>query len=463
MHLGVFTLGTGHHVAGWRLQQAEAGAENFTLIEHIAQTAERGKFDLIFFADALNTGPKVHPSVMVRLEPLTLLSALAMRTTHLGLAATASTTYSDPYNLARAFASIDHLSGGRAAWNVVTGAFPEAAANFGHASHPPHAQRYATATEFVKVVKGLWDSWEDDAIIMDKATGQFADTSKMHALDHKGEFFSVKGPLNISRPPQGHPVIIQAGASDAGRELAASIGEIIFAVQQDLATAKTFANGLRAQAKKFGRDPSHMKIMPGVCPIIGSSEADAKAKLAALGEFSDPASALKVLSERLGHDLSSYPLDGPVPELPPSSIMQGHAATLSALARKHNMTLRELRDYAASAMGHRLLLGTPEQIADGLEEWFVAEAADGFNIMPPWFPGAFDDFVDHVVPILQRRGLFRTEYSGHTLRDHLGLPRPPHPTAKTREATGQRHHAPGVRIETFIHVDGAPESPKLAE
>jgi FMN-dependent oxidoreductase (nitrilotriacetate monooxygenase family) len=429
MHLGVFTLGTGHHVAGWRLKEAQAGAENFQLIEQIAQTAERGKFDLIFFADALNTGPKVHPSVMVRLEPLTLLAALAMRTSRIGLAATASSTYSDPYNLARMFASIDHLSGGRAAWNVVTGAFPEAAGNFGHANHPPHDLRYAIATEFVKVVKGLWDSWEDGAIVMNKGNGQFADISKMHELNHKGEYFSVKGPLNVSRPPQGYPVIIQAGASEAGRDLASSIGEVIFAVQQDVGVAKAFADDLRARAAKAGRDPSSMKIMPGVCPIIGSSEADAKAKLTALGEFSDPVSALKVLSERLGEDLSSYSLDGPVPALPQSTVMQGHAVTLSALAKKHNMTLRELRDYAASAMGHRLLLGTPEQIADGLEEWFVAGAADGFNIMPPWFPGAFDDFVDLVVPILQKRGLFRTEYTGHTLRDHLGLSRPPHPAA----------------------------------
>ncbi|HTQ84411.1 MAG TPA: LLM class flavin-dependent oxidoreductase [Pseudolabrys sp.] len=429
MHLGVFILGTGHHVAGWRVDGAEAGAENVSLIVRIAQTAERAKFDLVFFADALNTGPKVHPSVMVRLEPLTLLAALAMKTTHIGLAATASTTYSDPYNLARAFASIDHLSGGRAGWNVVTGAFPEAAGNFGHASHPPHDLRYAIATEFVQVAKGLWDSWEDGAIVMNRATGQFADIAKMHELNHKGQFFSVKGPLNISRPPQGYPVIIQAGASETGKDLAASIAEIVFAVQQDIEVAKAAARDLRARAEKFGRNPQHMKIMPGVCPIIGDSEADAKAKLRKLGEFSDPASALKVLAERLGQDLSSYPLDGPVPELPPSTIMQGHAVTLTALARKHAMTLRELRDYAASAMGHRLLLGTPEQVADGLEEWFVAGAADGFNIMPPWFPGAFDDFVNEVVPILQKRGLFRSEYSGRMLRDHLGLPRPPHPQA----------------------------------
>ena len=333
MHLGVYVMGTGHHVAGWRLPEAQAGAENFPLLLQIAQTAERGKFDLFFLADALNTGPTLHPSILVRLEPLTLLAALAACTSRIGLAATASTTYSEPYNLARAFASIDHISRGRAGWNVVTGAFPEAAANFGHESHPPHAKRYAIAAEFVDVVKGLWDSWEDGAIIMDKAGGRFADLEKMHVLDHKGEFFSVKGPLNISRPPQGHPVIIQAGASDAGRDLAASIAEIVYAVQQEIEPAKELAEDLRARAAKFGRDPNHLKILPGVCPIIGETEADAKRKLAALGEVSDPVAALKVLSDRLGHDLSAFPLDRTRSGLPPSSIMQGHAVTLSALAR----------------------------------------------------------------------------------------------------------------------------------
>jgi FMN-dependent oxidoreductase (nitrilotriacetate monooxygenase family) len=405
MHLGVYVMGTGHHVAGWRMKDAQAGAENLDLLVHAARTAERGKFDLFFLADALNTGPTLHPSILVRLEPLTLLSALAMCTSRIGLAATASTTYTEPYNLARYFASLDHISRGRAGWNVVTGAFPEAAGNFGRDKHPPHEKRYAIAAEFVTVVKGLWDSWEDGAILMDKASGRFADLTKMHTLDHEGEFFNVKGPLNISRPPQGHPVIIQAGASDTGRDLAASIAEVVYAVQQEIEPAKALVDDLRVRAVKFGRNPDHIKVLPGVCPIIGSTEAEAKQKLVELGGFSDPVAALKVLSDRLGHDLSGYPLDGPVPELPPSTVMQGHA------------------------MGHRVLCGTPEMIADGLEEWFVAGAADGFNLMPPWFPGAFDDFVDHVVPILQRRGLFRTEYTGHTLRDHLGLPRPPHPLA----------------------------------
>ncbi len=268
MHLGVMLLAAGNHVAGWRLPEAQAGSENLDLIQHIAQTAERGKFDLIFLADAVNTSPKMHPSMVVRFEPLTLLAALAMTTTRVGLGATASTTYTEPYNLARAFASIDHLSGGRAAWNVVTGAFAEAAANFSRESHPPHEERYAAAAEFVSVMKGLWDSWEDGALVMDKASGTFIDASKMHTLNHQGKFFHVKGPLNHTRPPQGYPVFIQAGASDTGRDLAASIAEVVFTVQQDLEAAKAFASDLRTRAGKFGRNPAHLKILPGLCPIV---------------------------------------------------------------------------------------------------------------------------------------------------------------------------------------------------
>ncbi len=434
MHMGAFVLGAGHHIAGWRLPGAQAGAENFELLKHIAQTAERGKFDLFFLADALNTSPTMHPSMVVRLEPLTLLSALAMCTKNIGLAATASTTYSHPYNLARMISSLDHLSNGRAAWNIVAGAFPAAAANFGLKEHPEHSERYRIAGEFVEVMKGLWDSWEDGAVPMNAATGQFVDASKMHTLDHHGAHFDVKGPLNISRSPQGYPVLIQAGASEIGRDLAASTAEIVFAVLQDLQTAQDFATDMRGRVKKFGRDVGHMKIMPGVCPIVGESEADARAKLARLGEMSDAATALRVLSERLGHDLDQFDLDAPLPPLPPSGMMQGHAVTLTKLAAEKNLTLRELRDFTSAAMGHRLLLGTPEQIADGLEEWFAAGAADGYNLMPPYFPGAFDDFVDHVVPVLQKRGLMRTEYVGTTLRDHLGLPRPAHPAATAAAA-----------------------------
>ncbi|MDB5315978.1 MAG: nitrilotriacetate monooxygenase [Rhodospirillales bacterium] len=427
MHLGVFILAAGHHIAGWRMPGAEAGSENLPLIRHIARTAERGKFDLLFLADAVNTRPDMHPSMVLRLEPLTLLAALAMVTEKIGLAATASTTYTEPYNLARYLGSIDHMSNGRCGWNIVTGAFADAALNFNRGPHPEHDERYAIASEFVEVIKGLLDTCEDGIWTLDQESGKFFDAAKMHVLNHVGKYFQVRGPLNMSRPPQGYPVMIQAGASEAGRDLAAKVAEIVYAVHQDREVARAFSDDLKRRAVGFGRSADHIKIMPGVSAIIGGTEAEAKAKLATLGECADPIVALQVLAERLGHDLTSYDLDAPVPELPPSGIMRGHAVTLSALAKKENLTLRQLRNVVAATMGHRLIVGTPEQVADGLQDWFEAGAADGFNVMPPWFPGAFDDFVDQVVPILQKRGLFREEYTGTTLRDHLGLPRPAHP------------------------------------
>jgi N-acetyl-S-(2-succino)cysteine monooxygenase len=434
MHLALFAIGTGHHVSGWRMPGAEAGALDFQFFRQIAETAERGKFDMFFLADALNAATSQHPSYIVRFEPLTLLSALTTVTSRIGLAATAITTYTEPYNLARYFASIDHLSGGRAAWNVVTGAFPEAAENFGKVPHPDHSARYAMADEFVKVVKGLWDSWEDGAVVADKQTGRYLDTSKLHVLDHDGPHYRVKGPLNSARPPQGHPVIIQAGASDTGRDFAARVAEVVFAVQQDLETAKAFREDLRARAESAGRDPNSLKVLPGVSPIVADTEEEALAQIEKLSQFADPVTALRVLSERIGHDLSSHSLDEPVPSFPPSDKMQGHAVNLARMSKKHNLTLRQLRDYASAAQGHRLIWGTPQRIADQLQEWFDADAADGFVVMPAYFPGALDAFVDRVIPILQKRGLFRTEYESTTLRGHLGLSRPIHAAAAPFDA-----------------------------
>jgi N-acetyl-S-(2-succino)cysteine monooxygenase len=432
MHLGVLLLAAGNVVSGWRLPEAQAGAQNYPLIEEVANKAESGKLDFVFLADGLNSFPQMHPSMVLRFEPLTLLGALARTTKRIGLAVTASTTYTEPYNLARMLASLDHLSGGRIAWNIVTGAFSEAAANFGTAKHPPQNERYAIAEEFVEVVKGLWDSWEEDAFVMNKTTGQFIDASKMHELNHTGKFYNVKGPLNITRPPQGYPVFMQAGASDTGVNFAARYAEVVFAVHQNKDTAAAFAKRLRDLAASYGRDPAYVKVLPGLCTIVGSTEAEAKAKLAELGALTDPAYAMKVLSERMGHDLSSYPLDGPVPELPPSTIMQGHAITLAETARRRKMTLRELRDFVGISMGHKLMCGTPEQIADEMEEWFKAGTGDGFNLLPPWFPGGLDTFIDHVVPVLRNRGLFRTEYTGSSLRDHFGIPHPAHPAKRQR-------------------------------
>ncbi|ATF84264.1 LLM class flavin-dependent oxidoreductase [Burkholderia gladioli] len=424
MRLGLFLQGAGHHVAGWRHPEAESGSENFELLRRVVQTAERAKFDMVFLADGLTSGPDAHPSMAQRFEPLTLLSALAMHTTHIGLAATASTTYSEPYHLARVFASLDRLSGGRAAWNVVTTSYDRTAANFTRGNHPDHAERYEMAGEFVDVVKGLWDSWDEDAVIRDKARGVYFDPAKVHALDHEGRFFRIKGPLNASRPPQGHPVVIQAGSSGPGQDLAARIAEVVFTAQQTLEEAQVFYRDLKGRLAKFGRAGQALHVMPGVFPVIGRTEREEREKYEQLQQWIDTSGALSLLSDRLGHDVSRYPLDGPLPELPESDQLKSRAKLLTDLARRENLTLRQLYYLVAGARGHRIVWGTAGQVADALEEWFTQDAADGFNIMPPYFPGGLDDFVEQVVPELQRRGLFRTEYAGSTLREHLGLPRP---------------------------------------
>ena len=425
MHLGVFVQAAGHHVSAWRLPDAEAGGENLGLLQRIAATAERGLFDLFFLADGLTTGPEAHPSTMVRLEPLSLLAALAMTTRHIGLAATSSTTYGEPYHTARVFASLDHLSNGRAAWNVVTTSYARSAANFTRGSHPDHDARYEISAEFVDICKGLWDSWEDGAVVMDKAAGTFADTARKHVLDHQGTHFNVLGPLNVSRPPQGHPVIIQAGSSGPGQDLAARDADIVFTAQGDLAEAQAFYRSLKGRLAQNGRGPGAIAVMPGVFPVIGRDRAEADANYARLRELTDLPGALALLSDRLGHDVRGFDLDAPLPDLPISDQLRSRAELLTALARRENMTLRELALHAGMARGHGVVRGTPAEIADYLQLWFEAGAADGFNIMPPWFPTQFDLFVDLVVPELQRRDLFRREYEGRTLRENLGLPRPP--------------------------------------
>jgi len=435
MHLGSLSHGVGGHVAGWRMPGAISDKEKFEGIAQAVKTAERGKFDFVFFADAVNTGADAAPTFVVRFEPLTLLGALAVTTDRIGLVATVSTTYSEPYNVARAFASLDHLSEGRIGWNVVTGSSPDAAANFSKDKHPPHAERYAMAEEYLAVTKGLWDSWEDGAVVADRETGVFIDTGKMHTLDHVGTYFQVKGPLNASRPPQGYPVIFQAGASDRGLEFAGATAEVVFASQSFVEDAVAFSGTLRDYAERAGRPRDAVKILLGVSPIIGDTEEEAKEIIAKLGSMVDPVTSMRVLSDRLGADMNQYDLDGPVPELPPSTMMQGHARVLQSIARRHNMTIRQLRDFAAVGSGHRVLIGTPTQVADDLQHWFEAGACDGFAIMAPYSPKPFADFVDKVVPILQERGLFRKDYSGRTLREHLGLERPPHPATLPARST----------------------------
>ena len=423
MHLGLFLQGAGHHVSGWRHPDAEAGSENFDLLRRVAKEAEDAKFDMIFLADGLTSGVDAHPSMVARFEPLTLLSALAMVTDKIGLSATASTTYGEPYHTARAFASIDHLSHGRAAWNIVTTSYARTANNFSK-SHPEHDERYAVAEEFVDVVRGLWDSWDDDAFPKDKENGVYADPNKVHVLNHAGKYYSVQGPLNIPRSPQGHPVLIQAGSSGPGQDLAARIADIVFTAQQSLAEAQAFYASLKERVAKAGRDPDSVAVMPGFMPVIGDSFDDAAEKLKELNRWTDIKSAMPLLEERIGHSLADYDLDGPLPDLPISDQLRSRAELLRDLARRENLTIRDLALRVAAGRGHHIVLGTPEQIADRMQEWFEGKAADGFNVMPPYFPGGLEDFNRQVVPILQERGLFRTEYTGSTLRDHLNIARP---------------------------------------
>ncbi|MFS2153376.1 LLM class flavin-dependent oxidoreductase [Rhizobium sp. Rhizsp42] len=424
IHFGLFLLGTGSHVAGWRMPGAIDSFQNIDQVRTIAQEAERGLFDLIFMGDNLHADPAAHPSYTARLEPLTLLSAIAGATKHIGLGATVSTTYSDPFTVARVFASLDHLSGGRAAWNAVTTANPTAAANFG-TIHPDHAKRYEIAEEFLTVVRGLWDCWADDAIVADRETGLYIDPAKVRSLDHEGAHFKVKGPLNIGRSPQGQPIILQAGGSGPGQELAAKSADVVFSVTQDLEEARAFYRSVKDRLLNYGRAEDSMVILPGVMPIVGRTEREAHDKLAALQGFISETNALSLLSDRFGIDMSVYDLDGPIPDdLKPSDSYHAFAKVMLDKARRENMRLRDVYNLMAAARGHWVLCGTPEYIADTLEAWFTTGAADGFNIMPSHFPDGLTDFVDMVVPILQQRGLYRTEYEGNTLRDRMGFARP---------------------------------------
>jgi FMN-dependent oxidoreductase (nitrilotriacetate monooxygenase family) len=425
MHLGVFVLGTGNHSAGWRMEGAFTSGTSLPVLRNIAATAERGKFDLFFISDGLLMETNDHPSFVSRFEPLTLLSALSAMTTHVGLGATVSTSFGEPYHVARAFASLDHLSNGRAGWNVVTSANNKAALNFSKQRLDEHDLRYEIASEFVDVVRGLWDCWDDGAVVADTRTGVYLDTSKIRPLDHKGRFFSVKGPLNIERSPQGQPVIIQAGGSPAGQELSARSADLVFSVVNgDKVSAKTAYDSLKQRVVKHGRAPHEVPILPGVMPIIGDTDEQAKEQLARLQSWLTPTNALALVSSRIGHDISGYPLDGPVPDFPQTEGGQSFSRALLDMARREKMTLRDLYNVTAAARGHWVIYGTPKRIADTLEEWFTSGLADGFVIMPAYFPGAFDDFVERVVPELRRRGLYRTEYAGTTLRSHLGLDRP---------------------------------------
>lgn len=427
--LGAFLPGGGQHIASWRHPDQPAdGATQFEFHRQLAQTAERGLFDAYFLADGLAAsfagGSEGGTAKVAGFEPLTLFSALAPLTKNIGFIATASTTYEEPYNLARKFASLDLISGGRAGWNVVTTATEAAARNFNLDTQHPHEYRYQRAREHVEVVKKLWDSFEDDAFIRDKASGQFLDLNKLHATNHVGPFFKVQGPLNVPRSPQGHPVIVQAGQSESGRSLAAQTAEVIFTSHQHLHTAQEFYRDIKKRARAAGRNPNHLLIMPGVAPFIGRTLEEAQEKYRALTSLIIESDGISLLNGLVGGgiNLADFDLDGPLPPLPVTEGMKSRPELIRQIADEHNFTIRELYQWVATARGHLTVVGSAEQVADILQEWFENEAADGFNILPPWLPGGLDDFVELVIPILQKRGLFRTAYEGTTLRDNLGLP-----------------------------------------
>lgn len=427
--LGVSMAGLGYHPGAWRHPDTPPGG-NMALDHyiHMAQLAERGLFDMVFLADGVGIrnydeprGAQQRSSGSAHLEPLTLLSALSMVTRHVGLVATASTTWNEPYHVARKFASLDHISGGRAGWNVVTSHTDMEAQNFGSEAMPPKDGRYARAAEFVEVVRGLWDSWDDDAFLRDQASGQHYDPAKRHVLDHRGEHFRVRGPLNVARAPQGHPLIVQAGASPQGQELAAATADVIYAAAPTLAEARAFYRSVKGRMARYGRSPDALRIMPGLLAIVGRTEREAREKYERLQALVDPVVGLAQLAFSMG-DLSAYDVDGPVPLLP--EWRQSRGQLMYEMAQRDGLSIRQLYLAIAAGNGHAQVIGTPDQVAGHMEEWVTAGAADGFNLLPAHSPGGLADFVELVVPELQRRGLFRTQYQGATLRQHLGLSRP---------------------------------------
>jgi FMN-dependent oxidoreductase (nitrilotriacetate monooxygenase family) len=443
MHFNLFMMDTGHHEASWRLPGSYPLANiDIEYFERMAQRAESVMFDSVFLADtpALQGESARRPAG--RIEPLTLLTAIARATRRIGLIATASTSYNDPYNLARRFASLDHVSGGRAGWNIVTTAGDDAARNFGLDGQPSHAERYQRADEFVEVARKLWDSWEDDAIVADPERGVWAEDDKVHVIDHRGQFFRVRGPLNLSRSPQGHPLLVQAGSSKDGRDFAAAHAEAVFTAQQTLEEGQAFYADLKRRAALAGRDPDGVKILPGLVPVIGSTEAEALALDAQLDQLIMAEEARDRLARRFGLDPARLPLDEPLPDdLPAEDEIEGAKSRYTLvveLARRDRLTVRQLIGRLGGGRGHRTFAGTPEQIADTIERWGARGAADGFNIMPAVLPSGFDLFAEHVVPILRQRGLLRLEYAGTTLREHYGLPRPPSRYAAASAAASLR-------------------------
>ena len=454
--LAVFMHGnSNYHIAGWRHPDAYTdSAENLARWAEFAQTMERGKMDMLFIADSVGIYGVGKPDLLSqrdaveKFEPLTALAALSVLTKNLGLVATLHTTYSDPYTAARMFASLDHLSGGRAGWNFVTGGNREGALNYSRDTHMEHGERYDRAEEFADVVLGLWDSFEDGAFPRDKASGRYLDPAKMHLLNHKGPHFSVRGPLSSARSPQGRPVIVQAGSSEPGKQLTARIADVMFTAQASFEQAQAFYADVKGRLGKFGRSPDALKIMPGVSVYVGRTAEEAEEKFQRLNELIPMDVALASFSEMLGGiDLSPYPLDGPMPEL------QGNSARMSAppayvrLARRENLTLGQMARRAVAVKQHFLVKGTARQVGDELEHWFVGKAADGFNLLPAYLPGSLNDFIDQVIHELRRRGLYRRKYEGTTLRANLGLPIPENAYTRATRGTHAAMASPSARMQ----------------
>ena len=429
LHLNAFLSPMGHHEGGWRLEDSEPlRMADLQYYAALARTAEHAKFDAVFLACENAVSQNIRNHMATALDPLVLLSSLAGLTSRIGLIGTVSTSFNEPFNLARSFSTLDHLSRGRAGWNIVTSNTDQEARNFGLDDHLKHEDRYARAAEFIEITLGLWDSWEDAAMVADKGTGVLTVDERIHAIQHRGKYYKVTGPLSFPRPPQGYPVLVQAGASETGREFAASTAEVVFTAQSTLEDAQAYYRDVKERVERHGRDPDGVKILPGLSPILGETTGEAQELEEHLGSLITTESALRQMSWMLGYQFSEDELDGPLPALPSVEEFQGIQSRfqlLIELAEREHLTVRELAQRVASSRGHRVVVGTPEQVADDMELWFHEDAADGFNVMPAALPSGLNAFAEHVVPILQKRGLFRTEYEGVTLRDHLGLVRPP--------------------------------------
>ncbi|MFB6467188.1 LLM class flavin-dependent oxidoreductase [Cytobacillus sp. Hz8] len=428
MHLGAFfQTFLGHHLAAWRYPETKTEeVTDLSLYKEIAQLAEQGKFDLLFLADVLaHNEEDIAYTPQICLEATAVMAALAAVTSKIGLVATLSTTFNHPFNVARKFATIDHLSGGRAAWNVVTTAHDHEAANFGLAKQIDHSLRYERGAEFVEITRDLWDSWEDDTLILNRETGQFLDASKIHPINHVGKYFQVKGPMNIPRPPQGNPVIVTASASEDGREFAAKYADILFTLApSSINEGKGIYEVMKQRVAKHARDPKQFYIMPGIVPFVGKSQKEAEEKYEHFQELILPELGIGWLSRYVEHDLSQYSPNDYLPQLKSIENVNGEKGRfekLANLARRENWTIQQLANYFVKSQGHLFVVGSGETVADKLSDWFLNDACDGFNVKFPYFPGGVKDFVEFTIPELQNRKLFRSEYEGNTLRENLGL------------------------------------------